>query len=863
MRVSALAVRSPFRAIRQALGLTGMLLLFGGMTAGEAVAQTKQPAPQRNKVTLSDALEQVRWNVAERGSLLAVDPDHVLPATPNEPLPTGRHATSIATVAPLFSRRLVSVGTLTVLAPETMMVLNPQPEEQAAPPMRRDEAIRLLLPTFNESQWKQVGSDTGIGADNMETQEQRLLFRVLTTAPMPVQLFAPEKSVTRKTLLPGQLTGLRFRIQRSFTLVLVATGTDGQEYVGPVINSQSAPKSSAVIDQITASQLEQAVTGKWVARPERNHLKPGDLDFAATALDAPVRLSDIQTVGEAVKRCAEATHLELYADGRMARLPLYLRAGANVSVRSGDLLKGLCWMLTGTFRKVSNGKDAALLLTDDRAGYGTRMARIYQVRTATAAVRGPGSAIRESDSVVSGKEAWRLLSDSPYHRFTPTGSLRQALDTAAGNARVRPGDLSEEIRQEITQATEGYRGNIPLNQDQIAVRIFPQLELLVPGLEPVRTYNLWGPMQFFSPSPPREPQPEPGPVPATLPEKTRQGLTLLAAPRSPDAARSVIHLAAERGIRYVWLDTEEEIVRVGVTEGRTKGIAVGAVVSLLRAQPGDTTPRDIDLFGKESDWLLPDALETFAKLQRTLRAYTAIRGLATLVLTDTAPPGYGIPEGDLLAENGSEVGYTPARRLAYLRSAGFDPIDLVRGNDESDQPLPFLRDHLGWDEVRAANDLEMFRANRGWGVLRSKVNLALMRRLYQTIRSANPTLPLLVRNRGVLRYWYGSWDTPEGLPYFAVAAPTPVPPPTFPTLFTEASRQSQQVLLGVSYRLGRFGEGAISWDANYAPLPDGEAALARAVNMAWSDYKAAWHGLVLDLRLVPITKIPELLDGVQ
>lgn len=823
-------------------------VLLGLLTQGAAYAQ--------NKVQLSDVLETVRWNTVERGPLLAVDPESVFLMPGVDLASLGPRASSLSAVAPLFSRRLLRVGGLTVLAPETMAVLNTRPEPQAVPVMKRDAAFDQLILTFSETQWKKAGSSEGIGAADMETDEQRLLFSFLSASPLPVMQYSPaRKELLRQTLALKQLAGLRFRIQRTVSLTLSSTDAQGVVYRGPSVPPAAAPTFPLLLDPQATTQLDQEANGYWTVRTEKSRPKPGNLDFTAAVLASPVSLAGITNVREAVKRCATATHLELYADGRMARLPLFVRADAGTTVRAGDLLKGLCALLTGTFRKVSSGKEAAMVLTDDLAGYGTRMAYINRARTQTAPTRLPLLLSAAEAAAVPGPTAWRLLSVKPDPEFTPTEVVREALDAPINNLNIPVSDLPAGLRQRIAHVTE-KNSRLTLNQDQVRVDIRPQLEYLVPGLAPITNLVDARMSLYFTPPPPTEVLPEPGPVPALLTGKKSAGLNLLAKTLSVEAARALVRLAAEKRIRQVWLEADVEIVRAGVVEGQKMRIAVGGVVSLLRATPEDTRSRDVDIFGEASDWLLPEAPETLAKLQGLLRGYAAIPGLAGLLLTDTAPPGCGIPEGDLLAEDGSEAGYTPERRLAYLRSTGFDPIDLVRGKEE--QPLPYLQDRLGWDEVMASRDIEMFRANRGWSAVRYNVNLTLMRRLYADLRAAHPTLPLLVRNRGA-NHWYGSWDKPDGLPYSRQSPPTPVRPQAHLNVFQEGRLQSRHVLQGMYYRPGQYQPGK---DTRYAPLPDGPAAFARAINHALED-KSDWDGLVLDLRSISVSMLPELLSGVQ
>jgi hypothetical protein len=102
--------------------------------------------------------------------------------------------------------------------------------------------------------------------------------------------------------------------------------------------------------------------------------KPGDLPFESARLDSPLPLENAETLGDLVKAAGTACRLELYADARLAVLPVtILRDGP---IRSGDALRALSLAVTGAFRKVSSDGETAYVLSDDVEGLGTRQTRL-------------------------------------------------------------------------------------------------------------------------------------------------------------------------------------------------------------------------------------------------------------------------------------------------------------------------------------------------------------------------------------------------------------------------------------------------------------------------------------------------------
>jgi hypothetical protein len=147
-------------------------LVGAGLPPPVAGAQTVAvPAPPAN------VLDSLRYNPAERGALLLVGQ----PFFARVGAPPGRGAPASARntlrgFADAIDRRIVTLPGLTVLAPKTMQIIVERPgKPDPYAGLKAEERFKVLLSLLDESQWKQAGSERGIGPEQM-TDEQRALF---------------------------------------------------------------------------------------------------------------------------------------------------------------------------------------------------------------------------------------------------------------------------------------------------------------------------------------------------------------------------------------------------------------------------------------------------------------------------------------------------------------------------------------------------------------------------------------------------------------------------------------------------------------------------------------------------------------
>ncbi len=155
----------------------------------------------------------------------------------------------------------------------------------------------------------------------------------------------------------------------------------------------------------------------------------------------------------------------------------------------------------------------------------------------------------------------------------------------------------------------------------------------------------------------------------------------------------------------------------------------------------------------------PEQRAHFRKIAELART----EGLAGLFLYDTQPGGYAgkrpptsfSTNDEVLAER-ENLGYTPALRLAFLRKAGADPLDLTppRISVDVDLLLPFFPDKEATPSSREPQrqSLSEFASQEeeAWDAFRAETNRRAMSDLFALLRESAPNLPLMLEVRAAL-----------------------------------------------------------------------------------------------------------------
>ena len=335
----------------------------------------------------------------------------------------------------------------------------------------------------------------------------------------------------------------------------------------------------------------------------------------------------------------------------------------------------------------------------------------------------------------------------------------------------------------------------------VDLRMEYKVEMLVPTVDtPVET-NLQQPMwMLFWPGEALAAERHPeafrpqaatksAPAPPLMPLlRSRPRRAVLGHPRTAASVDALVAAMHKVGLNELWLDVfsqgtahvagselssktllpdAPDILAEALKQTAGTGITVYADLSLLPW--GDAPPeavRDLSIEGETSREMAVHAHEraqepdfdeagkpiAFVPLPVLVSPMAAqVRGgLSALVRSLSARPGLaGFVWED--AEAGGELGYTPAMRLAFLRFAHADPLDITPELSlRADVSLP------AFDDAAADKGLAPL-----WDKARTGANAALLGAMRQAVA---PSQPILMEQSTDSTAWVASWDDPRQLP---------------------------------------------------------------------------------------------------
>lgn len=845
------------------------------------LARADEPA------TLENALEKTAWNVSARGPLLVVDaantrrwtppvdatlPPEVLPPPPALPPLGAAGGWNLNIVAPYFGRKVVATGSVSVVAPILMTVLNPKPgAPNLLADLKSNELHQMLFASLTPAQWKLLGSARGIGAGDLSAV-QRDLFWAYLPDPITLRRVPASKQGVRNT---GGTVSVLTNSQRA--VVRLRFGLDVFLRLRSADKTKAAEGSGIVLPRFSLPEGEETVLlanpgrdyigrtrafGVALIRELPNRAKESQLVFDAPALKVPIALREREALGDLVARIGKTCGLELHADARVASLVVSVRGEA---AQAGDVLRALCLGVTGTFRRV----ESVYVLTDDIEGIGARVARLMAWGKAADARRRAktGTPLRQQIAAQKPLQYLDFAADDP---LSPGPKLAKQLKTSADFelSGVPVADLPPGLRAVVraAAAAETPRRGGPFRADVVDISEQLRLSYLVPGVGAVEADDfiaLFGP-EYLLPAVPETEKTPPGPValPATMGVRA-----LRIAPQNADEAGQAAARAKARGLNQLWvtiaLDEPDAPARLAdaVAAGKKYGLSVVAAARLLSRPPDlpatSDDERDVNILGETTHeslcWLRPDAPGVAARLRAQLVALAQTPGLAGLMLEHTAAPGYeetGTEKGALVWGPGPDWGHTPAARLAFLRETHTDPVDL---NMESSfvtgvgLRLPFFPPS---DSLRVrARDADAAADVLGrWNRFRHARGARLLADLFAALRAAAPALPLLLAERSDGAHgaadWYGSWDRADALFQRAPGGGQ-----------AKAARAtSRRIFLNVPVVAPYFG----------IKMPGSSADYGRTLRKRLGENTAAaWDGVVLDLSALPVEKALPLLNAVS
>ncbi len=810
----------------------GPFVLLSLLTLAEAcpcIAQGQTPpaAPPTLAVALAFARPPDTGGV-----VLAVDAAKVL--LPKD-APTPEPGAAVADTSQAYGRITQDFGAVTTVAPPTMAVLNTDPA--AANPfagLPSDKALKLFLATLTDAQWQALTGERGLGMGDLADENQRALFEdVLPPAPwkvIPARLIGTVHHDSDDRDLTGERLQARLRLCLNVALDLPALGGRDTIFV-------AAPTGGGQTYHFRMSfgHGVPQLAGVAIRAEVPNTPKDGQLDLDQKALQVRVPLAGLHTVGDLVFRIGGLAHLEIYPDAHYEKKALVL-IGKAPAAPTADLLRALAFDLTATYRRVG----PAFVLTDDVQGVGARRQRLAEFGKDTdarrkAVLERAGAALArhslldlppaDPDLALSDDERKRVEQNRKNRIF---GMVYMKLPFRA---------LSAGQRQAV-RGSEGRNGDgEPLSPDLTAlvtIKAQPLLEWQTPSLEgpivgdAVEDLPLGPRMPGVAPS-----KALPGVAAKTLPSwpalmRSVPQRALHIHPRTAAQAEADVAAAKTLGLNQIWVDVfsagqpHEAALDAALKAAAGSGVQVVAVLDLLNWGPkAGSADADLTIEGATSaqaaarerdrdaqiaadkgeappemlplDITVSPFSPTVRQTLLSLVTRLALRpGVTGLVWRETDPPGYDRPAEDI-SDDRPMLGYTPSARLAFLRLAHVDPIDLPTSSIllfGTDTSLPL------YDDNRLSEALET-----KWRQMRTDANLALLRDLYAAAQAGSARRTVLVRNRGNHIFdrdgWYGTWDMVEKpLPSFMDpfnTAPEGQPPYSWNAII-QARPQSRTVL---------------------------------------------------------------------
>jgi hypothetical protein len=879
--------------IERALSISRLTMVGIAMTFSVAVCAQSAPAnsavngqqPQPRFVISGE----IQFDAATQGPLLQVRTPIYSPLGYADIPPD---AASVAAHVDKLHLRVAPLGSLTVLAPTSMVVIEENPgKPDPYSGLRAEERLKVLMAMFTPDQWRKAGSADGIGVGDM-TDQERSLFLGLLPDKVIVQrakLVAGDQPHSIKYDYQGDAQqfapeDVHLRFVRQVQFDFMKPGSEDTSASGGPSDEAGEEKVILQSHQVSGDVKDaHAVTayGVPVLTVQPNRLKPGQLDFASGVLQRAIPIDEsADTVGDLLAQVARATGLDLVADRRLAHYQVAWRVAPEQAVRAGDILKALCLSVTGAFRQLAApGAAPIYLLTDDVHGIGARIARLDEWAEAA------DSARREALSkVVDATAASDPLSHIQFAPDDPLAlppALQQRMDAAYRSARYTPGpvvtpaELPAAMQGAVEEAMRFWDDhNVSVRADRLRIDTRLRIEYKLPGdlvTEAPFSQNLDSQYLQAVAALPGKNRPAPAKTnsasapPQPMPESLHRRVALAPLPEQAQATTDLLIAAKGAGFNEVWLHVmlndpaAPERLRRAVRTGKTLGLAVGCAASLLHGggMPGlddlnivgetgteystrksAEAPQSADFYRHYAGWRVMDP----DRASQLLLPLARIPGLSALTLRATVAPGWGggTPGSDGLSYNG-RLGYTIGSRLACLRTEGFDPIDVAAYSYALGVilELPMFQSYEQTPNSRNVSRHDFWKELCDY---RLRENQRAMKQIYAALRDAAPDLPLYLDDRASAytrtnTSWYALWDFAEHIP-------------SNPVFAVDSEVRAAAFAISPEPLINRFG-----WNGEPTDL-------ARALAYTAQD-AAKWRGLTFDLCGLKTTDAQRILAGLR
>ena len=629
-------------------------------------------------VSLTEALQTLplNWDTSKKGVLLWVlIPNEAEPArlkqgngfgsiAPPKPMQPERNGVfRVQDIAARFDRHMVSARTVTAFAPTLTTILAtrlPAPDFYAG--LTRREKLRRLEAKLTEAQWRILGSPAGLGVADLQPAQKKLWASLLPSTffltkrrtedgplGIGVRIMQPDTPVS---LSPAQQAGTRLVLSRHLDWHFVDTK-------GEMINLGSSVVGEERTEIQTKENLsylnpQKTLFGASLKEVVPDYAKPSQLAYDSSTLDAGVVLANAKTLGDLINLVKQKTGAALFCDVRYRDL-LFQVKGGDQTVRAGDALQAVALAVSGTFRKVDDGKTSAYVLTDDVEGLGTRQARISEWMQAAVMA---SEAETQKTEIALGKAnignyiAW--AGDEPNE---PSGALSQRIEAyrAGKEAPVVPDklpgndysnrnriglwvpstDLPASAQATVRQQSQTYNKriqeqaatetrfpveNAPIRTDVVQLHVNTRMAFVIPGVGrvdvPLNSDGSYPQDLLPSPDPAAiaalQKSQKPKPVPPFRLTQTGGNLRalLVALPLNKSGVTDAVMAAKAHGFNQLWVElpeagTKPAFLTETIAEAKAKGMKVQVVVPILRrsANLSPDLPRDHNMVGETmSEW---------------------------------------------------------------------------------------------------------------------------------------------------------------------------------------------------------------------------------------------------------------------
>jgi hypothetical protein len=356
-----------------------------GLLANPALAQETQTKKDQTEkaLTLQDALreakvtDEVTLTIGPQWEKL---PEGAIP--PSKGVNPGR-------VSQAFGRSFRRFGTVAAIAPATMIILhtpsdNPNPFDG----MPVEDLIPIFAESLNETQWAALSSESGLNLGTLSNTQKNIVKGIFPQGQLKV---APWYSVDHDEKqvkdLSGELLSSSLRVKQSVEVAMPSDTQDQKWLLGGSVGKLSPLGEGhyRLLPIIYGSS--DTIYGEKVRSEVPNIPKRGQLNLRVAALQREISLKErenLKTVGDLMRRIAQVTQIEIYADRRWEGKTLML-LGTQNSAPAADLLQAMAFCLTGTFRNLG----PAFVMTDDPVGLATRKNRWVEFEKLANALRAP------------------------------------------------------------------------------------------------------------------------------------------------------------------------------------------------------------------------------------------------------------------------------------------------------------------------------------------------------------------------------------------------------------------------------------------------------------------------------------------